>query len=178
VNNYPIGKIDFVGLAVMNKSNRTVTVGKCEIAILYGHQDPQKPWRFVFGGPFSAASFIGCYPGKTNNLIPRKKKVPGTLTHNKTVWYLTFDPDPNSNLGQLLGPDGQIDPQTQLWRNIWPRILNGALEKARELCKKKCCPTVDIEFFRNGSFLPGKPLPPLKNNLRINCKTMKASELK
>jgi RHS repeat-associated protein len=91
----------------------SVSVGKCEIKILYGHGGKDTPHEFKFSD-CSAGAFTGCYSDYTNSKIPPGNKLGGSP----------------SNKGE------QDDKQN--WKEA-EALLGSAEAKAKELCSEQCC---------------------------------------
>jgi hypothetical protein len=172
VGNAPIDRIDPLGMAEMNPRTRTLTVDRCEIAIFYGHQNPEKPWKFSFNGSCSAGAAITCWPTLTNGEIPTMNQIPGAPIHNERTWFYGENPTSETQLFRQEQP-----PETD-FDVVFPEVLKGAISKAAELCTRRCCKEVKIVFFRRGSLIPGDKVPPLKNNLRYDCATRTVTEEK
>jgi RHS repeat-associated protein len=166
-----INRVDILGLAELDELNRVIKVDRCEIVIFYGHQHPKKPWTFEFNGFCTGGAAITCWPTLTNSRIPSESSVPGAPTHDETTYFYGEDPNEVSKEKRK-----HRDPETD-FDYIFPVVLEGAIKKAGDLCSKNCCKQVRIVFVRYGSLIPGDKVPPLKNNLIVDCATHTVKEV-
>ena len=155
VNNSPTYSIDFLGLAQLKRNpnnSQTVTVRKCEVAILRGHGGVGRPHSF--SGPSGdcwAGGFIGCYAKETNDSIGNDNRVPGSPNWD----YEIADDDPD-------------------YLKAWTEIQQGAKDKAKEICKsgQSCCTEVTITFLYAPAydFLVDLSQPSLPGSIKVKCK--------
>ncbi len=93
VANNPVGTVDLFGLA-------TVSAGKCEVIVAYGHGTDGSPHHFDFAGPCSAGWFLGCYSSQTDGGLGRNG-IPGAVSISGEYDFATdpgrFDRDFNTS---------------------------------------------------------------------------------
>ncbi|HEV2691911.1 MAG TPA: hypothetical protein VG347_03370 [Verrucomicrobiae bacterium] len=83
--NDPVGVIDCFGL-------KTLSVGKCEVIVFYGHGTQGYPDKFDFAGPCSAATFIGCFDAEADgNISSKDNQIPGVPTTDVEIPYDDID---------------------------------------------------------------------------------------
>jgi len=124
VRNDPVGVIDCSGL-------KTLSVGKCEVVVFYGHGTQGHPYKFDFEGPCTAAAFIGCYDAETDsNISPPIRGIPGIPTTDGDILWADFDKS--------------FDP-------AW----SAAIAKARGMCSYcKCmCHSITVKAVSTASWL-------------------------
>lgn len=157
VQNAPVDGMDAFGLFTIK--GVTVAVDECEIVIVYGHQDPTKPWQFEFPkGKPAAGGLVACWPGRSNNQIPKENQIPAPGHDNPVVWW-----------------EGTSDKAKQeRILNEWPlgvddlsKTIENAKKKAQEMVNKGHCKQVTIKFHRNGS---SKGIPDLPKDILISTK--------
>lgn len=121
--NYPVGVIDCFGL-------KTLSVGKCEVIVFYGHGTQGQPHQFDFEGPCTAGIFLGCYDAETDSRIsPPIRGIPGIpTTYGDRDWA---------------GFNGVFD-------SAW----NAAITKARGMCSYcKCmCHSITVRAVSTASW--------------------------
>ena len=129
--NAPCNFVDMFGLATRsgNKDgSQTITVNKCEVAVVIGHGIADAPHTFVppkDGGGCWAGGVVCCGSKSTNERIPQENQIPGSPMFDDTVTN-----------------------KDQAWDDAYWAIIAGAKEKAKEICKEgKCkCKTVKISY--------------------------------
>ena len=145
VGNNPITGIDLFGLYDVDKKARIVKVEKCEIVILYGHQNPKKPWKFEFPSSCSAGGALVCYPGRSNSEILPEHQIPGMPTHDDIIWFYGENPsDATEAYREDRGPETDFS-------KLFPNARRNAFKRAMDLCRQNCCEKVVIRYYRNAS---------------------------
>jgi len=125
------------GLDQETRSDGTqiVKVRKCEVAILIGHGDFDRPHQFDFESPTcSGGVFIGCGAGGTNAKIPEGNRLEGAPTWDDSI--LSLDEGYVKTLAEFMRPGGP------------------GWDKAKEICKEDCCDEVIIRY----GYAPGGDL--------------------
>jgi RHS repeat-associated protein len=152
LNNNLVNSVDYLGLADRTRNpdnSQTVTVGKCEVAILVGHGRRGRP--HIFKGTSEACwagGFIGCYAKETNDRLG-SNRVPGSPSWEDEI----ADKDPE-------------------YQEAWKAIQQGARTKAEEICKnaKCCCKEVTITFLYAPAYdLPDLAAPALPKDIKVKC---------
>jgi RHS repeat-associated protein len=138
--NSPIDLVDPFGLYERNGKN--ITVRGCEIVIVYGHGDKEKPFQFNFPpGENSAGAAVTCFNRATNCKIPMPNRIKNAPDDEGLIlWAAPIKTDQNKIQMDESGlPSGNKELED---------VIKGSREKAEELVKSGKCKEVTIRFVR------------------------------
>ena len=128
VDKNSINHWDYLGLAKVSRNedgSSTIKVGKCEVAIIIGHGNYNRPHTVTFphGLSCSGAGVAHCGSSSTNAAIPEANRIPGSPNWTDDVY----------------SGDDRYAQGIQA-------IRNGARRKAEEICRdvRQCCKKVKI----------------------------------
>lgn len=152
-----------------HRNRSTFTVRKCQIVIVYGHGSYTVPFKWVFEpGSCSAGGAVTCFPGV--NAPARNGLATQCQSHAQGMWNLPPGGilRDRANLNEI---DSDIGTTLDLNREL-ERMLADIPSKVREICRSRCCKTIDVFFERNANPDPKKdkefPRLPLKRTYQCN----------
>ncbi len=110
-----LGAVEYKGKSNAAGFFYEFVVGKCEIAIIYGHGHKTLPHKISFEDEkSSSAYFWGCWPDITNNTIPKENRLLENVGRHNTMY------------------DDEVFEQLKASREI-------AMRRAKEICETECC---------------------------------------
>jgi RHS repeat-associated protein len=137
---------------LVDKKNRTINVGKCQIVILFGHATAGKPWKWKTHKCSGGGASIMCWADKNSkDLAPDYDLWPPDIekpVDEGVVWGDAGENpnDPNLSLmGNLLLAD-----------KIFDAVSKAAHIRADTLCRKACCKQVRVRYIwitKNGKII-------------------------
>lgn len=104
-----VNSYDFLGL--YKQKGYKITVEKCEIVIVFGHNRKKDPWQFEFPSTCSGGGLVACWPGLSNGKIPKQNSI-GAPTHNDVGYWEAPNPNERS--------EEELEGEHNLLRN-WRR---------------------------------------------------------
>jgi len=162
VESSPNNDVDAVGLFSVN--GKTVSVEECEIVIVYGHQDPNNPWKFKFpeGKPCAGGAVV-CWPKRSNENIPKRNQIPAPTHDEFIVW--------NEGTSGKAKAEQELNPKP-LGKTEFKETIDKAKKKAQEMVDSDQCKEVAIRFHRAGlGVLWDNGIPELPSDIKVNTKT-------
>jgi uncharacterized protein RhaS with RHS repeats len=173
VENKPTIGVDPLGLYTYTKTNRTFTVEKCEIVIVYGHGSRTNNWNWKFPSPTcSYGGTITCWPQQNNDMIPPEHRFPGLpRSGGLGMWDM-----PSGGISRDLEQHDQLVDEED---RISPYDASAALDRmfrnlpsvVAEMCKKNCCPEVRVYLVRQADAKGAESIPKfLVNPIIKKCK--------
>jgi hypothetical protein len=159
VQNCPSHSIDVLGLLELDSDKKKINVGRCEIAIIYGHSGKKLHWQWNMGtNGCNAGTAITCWPksnseGLSPNLLARWIEA---LDDTEVWWGSAVTNADSAGLVEIGPYRGKINAKWLLMK-----AEEAALAQARAFCNKPCCcPTVAIRFIRTRKAAPPVVDPP------------------
>lgn len=127
---------------LLDEKTRTVNVGKCQIVVLFGHANKNRPWKWNMHR-CSGGAAIMCWPtdnsaglDETHDLWPADLEKPND---EFVSWGDSLAPDPENPYEANVGGTLLADP-------VLDAVRVNALKRAGDLCRNRCCKQVRIRF--------------------------------
>jgi len=192
INRDPIGEGGGMNVYVFS-ANRTlnttdwlglsdITVGKCEVKLVWGHGEKGSPIKFDFpdGNSCSGGGFVGCWPGEANNLIPESNQILGLPLHGGMMTGIADGKLSRYSESLISRMQKEQDIQEFADDSIPGTYENNynegvgnaktsAVSKAKEICKTDCdCESVLVTGEGRGALLDKHK--PKNFSLEVPCK--------
>jgi len=145
VRNDPQHRIDVFGLYA--EHGHRLAVGKCEIVILYGHGSPTRTYSWRVSKQCAAGAAIMCFSAENSR----------GLSEDQNLWS-TWGGESVTDLPSVMWGMPANGADFYEWghahkpnaNKVLVAVVAAARVKARDICSKCCCKSVNIAFLQVG----------------------------
>jgi len=143
--------VEYPPEGLINKKEKEIKVGKCQIVVLFGHGGAKENWKWKIN-ECGLGTAIMCWPERNSKGIEDYQDIwPIDIEKPDEQVYWNYDGivSPNDANATLLGRKLIAD-------KIFDLVYNEAGDAARKLCKGGCCGQVRVRFIwikKNGTII-------------------------